>query len=268
MGLWSTFPDSFNLGEFTMSNPQKCHLWATVCVALSFAGCGGRAAVPTSYNTFSDDQKMFKIDYPAGWSSESGGRINFSRAKFTSGNAEIEVQADPVTSVLLSQIATTGVMPINPNDIDSSSAARKAHWLEQSIIEEQLGSKEEKPVSAPSKLGNGLKSEFTGTYSFGGDFHGYRATTMNDDKRIRILCRCPADEWNSLKPAFDRAIASVDANPTGPSAAAPSPSTNPSTSNANPPPPPPPTSSNSPPPPPAPSNNPSPAPSDDSSDSP
>jgi hypothetical protein len=169
--------------------------------------------VPTSYNTFSDGQKIFKIQYPAGWACESGGNGDFSRAKFSSGNAQIEVEADVATHVLLSEMAQTGIMPVDANDPSAGMSARNAHWLEKPKFEEQNGVKEEKSVTATTKLGNGVKSEFAGADSFGNNLRGYRATSMNNDKRIRVVCRCPEEEWNSLKPAFDLVIESVSENP-------------------------------------------------------
>jgi hypothetical protein len=202
------------MGGMTMTNPnRKWVVWATWCMVLMFGGCGGRTVVPTSYNSFSDDQKMFKIQYPAGWDCDSGGSTDFSRVNFSSGNTMIEVQAEPVTKALLSEIAQTGVLPVSSGDPTNSFSAQKAHWLEKPKFEEQNSVKEEKAVTAETKLGNGVKSEFTGTYSFGGDFRGYRATSMNTDKRIRVVCQCPVEEWESLKPVFDLVIASVSANP-------------------------------------------------------
>ena len=60
------------------------------------------------------------------------------------------------------------------------------------------------------KLGDGLKSEFTGSSAFGTEFRGYRATGMLDNKRVRIVCQCPADQWETLKPVFDKVISSLD----------------------------------------------------------
>jgi hypothetical protein len=210
--LISTF--FFDRGKISMVNPQPKWLFLTsCCLVITLGGCSEPTAVPKTYKTFSDDAKIFKIDYPDGWECQSSSGRDYSRAKFTSGSAEIEVNADPAAQVLLAEIAQTGIQPVSSN-LDNSTAARNAHWLEKTKYEEQNGVKEqEKPVTATTKLGGGVKSEFTGAYTFGGDMRGYRATTMNDDKRIRVICRCPAEEWDTLKPVFDLVIASVDANP-------------------------------------------------------
>jgi hypothetical protein len=197
-----------------MTNPKKkWFVWTAWCMAIAFGGCSGPTAVPSSYSTFTDKQNMFKIQYPDGWSCESVGKMEFSKAKFSSGNALIEVEADLTTRALLSEMATTGVNPMSTGGSDLSNPAQKAHWLEKKPFEEQRNVKEEKPEQAKTNLGNGLKSEFTGTYSFGGNFHGYRATSINNNKRIRVVCQCPAGEWSNLKPVFNTVIASLSDNP-------------------------------------------------------
>jgi hypothetical protein len=193
------------------NSTQKWFVWATWCLAIVVGGCGGPTAVPTSYSTFSDGQNIFKIQYPAGWSCRSGGNGTFSQASFSSGNAQIDVEADVATHALLSEIAVSGTVPVTTGDPNATITAQRAHWLEKTKFEDQH--KEEKAVTALTKLGNGVKSEFTGTSSFGGNIHGYRATTMNEDKRIRVICQCPEDEWQSLKPVFDQVILSVSENP-------------------------------------------------------
>jgi hypothetical protein len=186
---------------------------AVCCAAFPLSGCSGPTAVPSSYSTYANDQKIFKIDYPDGWSSQSASRMDYSEVKFCSGGTEIEVQADIATRALLAEIAQTGIHPGNPNEPGSAVSAQNAHWLEKPTFESQNGVKEEKSVTATTKLGNGVKSEFTGTDTFGNDIHGYRATSMNNDKRIRVVCRCPEDEWQTLKPVFDTVIVSVSENP-------------------------------------------------------
>jgi hypothetical protein len=197
----------------TMTKPHKKWFFLAVwCMAFAFGGCGGPTAVPTSYSTYSDDQKIFKIQYPDGWACESGSRDGFSRAKFSSGNAVIEVESDVATRALISEIAQTGILPVSPGDPSSTMSARNAHWLEKTKFEEGNGVKEEKAMTATTKLGNGVKSEFAGENSFGGKIRGYRGTSMNNDKRIRVICRCPAEEWDSLKPVFDLVIESISNN--------------------------------------------------------
>lgn len=196
-----------------MNLGKKRLFLAAYCLTFVLYGCGKPTAVPKSYKTYSDDQQIFKVLYPEGWARDTGGRPNYSRAKFTSGNAQIEVEADLITRVLITEIAATGVSPMSMSgDLDSSASTQKVHWLETSKFAEQYGAKEEKAVNANMKLGKGQKSEFTSTDTFGNEMHGYRATGVCGDKRIRVVCLCPAGEWDSLKSAFDFVIESVEDN--------------------------------------------------------
>ena len=83
---------------------------AAWCLAIAVGGCGGKAIVPSSYSTFTDELNVF-TQYPDGWSADGGGQKDYSWAKFSSGNAQIEVDSDLATRVLLSQIAVTGQFP-------------------------------------------------------------------------------------------------------------------------------------------------------------
>jgi hypothetical protein len=68
---------------------------------------------------------------------------------------------------------------------------------------------EQDPTIVKTGMMDGRRSEFTGTRTFGAPIHGYRATALSIDRRIRVVCRCSESQWESLKPAFEKAIASV-----------------------------------------------------------
>ena len=53
-----------------------------------------------------------------------------------------------------------------------------------------------------------MRSEFAST-SASRPLRGYRATAVNQDKRIKIVYTCPASEWGTLKPVFDKVIGSL-----------------------------------------------------------
>jgi hypothetical protein len=58
-------------------------------------------------------------------------------------------------------------------------------------------------------MGEGRRSIFTSDGSLGGKTYGYRATLLTGDRRITIVCSCPATNWKELKPAFERVTASL-----------------------------------------------------------
>jgi hypothetical protein len=185
-----------------------CLLAVLAGAILASGGCGGQAVVPATFNTYNDANKLFSIQYPAEWSEKCGGVKDHAYAEYTSGDAKIDIDASLVGSLIFS-IAETGVVPQVGPGTDTAAAAKKVHWLEKRGFEGKENVKEEKAAMVKTNTGEGTQSEFKGTDSFGTPFHGYRATVVIDYHRIQIVCVCPEAEWASLKPAFDKVIASV-----------------------------------------------------------
>lgn len=189
---------------------QRKNFLALVVVggALVAGGCGGPAVVPTSYDSFSDKHNTFKMQAPGGWTSDSGGNDKkYSWAVFASGGAKIAVDVDGMGALIL-RTAETGINPMAPGGAGLSLDASKVHWLENHGFEERLGVKEEKPSTLETGLGEVHRSEFASAGGSGG-LRGYRATAVNGDQRIQIVCSCPAAEWDTLKPVFDKVIGSL-----------------------------------------------------------
>lgn len=187
--------------------------YAIAGAVLVTCGCGGRAVVPSSYNTHKAADKSFQIDYPAEWKAEGGG-TKLAWASFTSGNAKIDVETG-LTGSLIGDIAQSqntilGVDPTKQTEGGPDLApARAAHDFEKPAFIDQTGFTEQDPVPVKTGFGDSRKSEFTGSGSFGGSIRGYRATALGRDKRVRIVCQCPEAEWETLKPVFDKVIESV-----------------------------------------------------------
>jgi hypothetical protein len=183
--------------------------WPLFLALLAISGCGGRAVVPASYNTFNSKDGSFQIQYPAEWTADSGDRSGYAWAKFTSGSAEIMVDAN-VAGSLIGDIAKTGILPIGiaGNAADRTPVAA-AHENERESFEETANVTEQKPTTLHTGLGDARKSEFTGKKTFGGSIHGYRVTCLSPNKRISVVCQCSESEWETLKPAFDKIIQSA-----------------------------------------------------------
>ena len=78
-------------------------VWLVAAIGMvgAMSGCGGNpAAVPTTYDTYKAQDGSFEVQYPANWESKGGGVPGRAWAKFTSGNAEIAVEADSVGSIM------------------------------------------------------------------------------------------------------------------------------------------------------------------------
>lgn len=191
------------------TNARQTAVWTIAFMCLVVCGCGSQAVVPSSYTTYTANDGGFSIDAPAEWQSELGGASGYSYAKFTSGSAEIMVDTN-LTASLIGDISKIGSSPFAKDlDEDDPPPVAVAHHYEKAKFAEDNGVEEQPAVPITTGFGEGRKSEFTGTATFGGGIHGYRATALARERCIRIVCRCPEAEWQALQPAFDQVIASL-----------------------------------------------------------
>jgi hypothetical protein len=101
--------------------------------------------------------------------------------------------------------------PASPvNDPDDEPPVAHVHETGEAKFAEGFSNyKEQEPRAVQSYLGEGRISEFTAAGSLGRKLHGYRATFLSRDRRITAMCSCPVSEWETLRPAFDKVIASL-----------------------------------------------------------
>jgi hypothetical protein len=185
---------------------------AALFVLPLFHGCGHEGpsvTAPSSYETYVSKDKMFKIDYPASWDLKDG-LTETGRAwvKFTSGSAEISVSADVAGSLLADMTLSENQIQGGKPDKDREPIA-VVHNDASGAFEDRLGVEEDEPTVVKSGMGEGRKSEFEGEKSFGSPIHGYRATFLSLKRCIQVVCRCSEADWETLKPAFEKVIASV-----------------------------------------------------------
>jgi hypothetical protein len=178
-------------------------------MVVSLFGCGSPAVVPKNYTMYKAPDGSFRIDYPSEWTAAGGGKSGTAWAKFTSGNSEIKVSTSLMGS-LMADIAKIGNDPrMEGQTEEDTKPVAIVHEQEREDFEEENGVKEQKPAYVPTKVIDARKAEFSGSSTFGGSVHGYRVTALTADLRVRIICRCPEREWESLKPAFDKIIESL-----------------------------------------------------------
>ena len=178
---------------------------------LAAGGCGGGVSAPTSFESFSAADGSFQCEYPADWKVSAGGKGHYW-AKFKSGDAEIAVNVDPLNSLLDDFFREGG----NPKSLMPAAGlpppgVATAHRVEKNKVAGGMQADEEQKrpdVIAPS-LGNCCKSEFTATGSFSKPLRGYRATVLTVKNRVQVICKCSEEDWEMLKPAFDRVIDSL-----------------------------------------------------------
>ncbi len=183
---------------------------ATLVLVLSCVfGCGGEVPAPKAFVTYHSTDGRFDCDCPKGWETDGGGKPDSPNcwAKLSSGNALVEISADFAGS-LFGDIAKAGAGAMDQN---AEPPVARVHPMGQREMKEKLSNYQERDaVAFKSKgFGEGRRSIFIADQSLGGKLYGYRATLLSGDRRISIICSCPATNWKALKPAFERVTASV-----------------------------------------------------------
>jgi hypothetical protein len=183
---------------------------ALAATAMLGSGCGAeRVPAVKKWGEYHGKDGQFSCQYPKTWEATGGGSSGhgYSWAKFKRGGALIEIRADFKGSIMGDIGKSFGG---GDQDAEKRALLNLHEMGKKEIGEEEFsGYKEKKPVEFQAGFGDGYKSEFTAAGSFGGKTHGYRATTLSNDRRITVLCTCPESNWKTLKPAFDKVIASV-----------------------------------------------------------
>jgi hypothetical protein len=173
-------------------------------------GCGGMVPAPTAFVVYKSPDGRFTCDYPKGWEASGSGDKQdapYSWAKFTKGNAEIKVEADFAGSLFGDMAKAAGAAMGG----DAEAPAARVHPLGMQHMKEEYNHYEERqPKAFTSKgIGEGRRSVFTADQTLGGKIFGYRATLLSGDRRITVVCTCPATNWQALKAGFERVIESL-----------------------------------------------------------
>jgi hypothetical protein len=177
---------------------------------LGLPGCGGAVPAPKSFVAYNSPDGKFACDYPQGWETEGGTAKSdspYSYVKFSSGNAEIRVDADFAGS-LFGDIAKAGA---GIGGADAEAPVARVHPMAVRHMKEEFSNYQEREAKAfKSKgLGEGRRSIFIADGSFGGKIYGYRATLLSGDRRVSVVCQCPATNWTQLKQAFETVTESL-----------------------------------------------------------
>jgi hypothetical protein len=176
---------------------------------LAGSGCGGAVPAPKSFAIYNSTDGRWSCEYPKGWEQDGGGKSDSpnSWGKFTSGNAEIHVTADFAGSLFGDMAKAAG----NAFGGDAEPAVAKVHPMGVRHMKEEYNNYEEKETKAfqSQGLGEGRRNIFTADQTLGGKVYGYRATLLAGDRRVTVVCSCPATNFKDLKPAFERVISSL-----------------------------------------------------------
>jgi hypothetical protein len=180
------------------------------------SGCSGRATTPTSFKKFNARDGTVQCQVPSDWDLKSGGpggSKGFLGCRFQKGGATLRIEASLVGS-LFGDMARAGGqrMGLDADEIDPElTPVGVAHKLSIERVTEDLGELDVKSTdTVQTGLGDTRISEFTYSGTFGAQTHGYLATALGHEKGIRVICTCPEKDWETLKPAFEKVIKSLD----------------------------------------------------------
>jgi hypothetical protein len=185
---------------------------SSVCSFLALflaSGCGGEVPAPTSFAECLDQGGQFICDSPKGWEVDAGGKPDSpnSFARFSKGNAQISVMSDLAGSLFGDMAKGSG----DGLGGEPEHPSARVHEMGIRRMKQEFANYQEREPKAVKSagLGEGRQSTFIADKSMGGKIYGYRATFLGGDRRIEVICSCPATNWKVLKPAFEKVILSL-----------------------------------------------------------
>ncbi len=191
---------------------KTCLKLPCLVVVAGLIGCGGEPVkAPTGYLEWNAKDGTFRIDYPNDWEADGGGKQSIQWARFKKGSAEIYVNVRFSESALADvmgagggMMGVGGALGVDDSDIPSPVAAVHAQKKDE-VAEDYSNYSEEEAIAIRPSLGEGRKSEFSAAKTLG-TVKGYRATIINKDRGITVLCTCSESDWPTLQPAFDKIL--------------------------------------------------------------
>ncbi|MGE3315048.1 MAG: MJ0042-type zinc finger domain-containing protein [Planctomycetaceae bacterium] len=176
---------------------------------------GSGVEAPAQYETYEKDDVPFLCEYPTGWDFKAGGGSSGvpNWARFESGSTTISIR-ESVRGAAFGDMAgqQMGVEKEIPPEFEPVAIVHEEQ--KERIADEYAKWDEEPPLKIVTKFGSSIRrAEFTavGKGPFGRTYKGYRATLLNNITSFNVVCICPEKDFNTLKPAFERVIASIQA---------------------------------------------------------
>ncbi len=177
---------------------------------------------PSAYAPFTAPDKSFACLAPKDWETQSASaHAVMGGALFKSGPAKIDITSDLMGS-LMGDIVTAsnaqaeslaGMMPGGqlPAGMKTRPPVEQLHTAGKQALASRYGNYTEQ-TARPLRcsLGDARYSEWTADGGFmAGKQHGYRVTILGGERRITVVSYCPESNWPTLKPAFEKVIASL-----------------------------------------------------------
>ncbi|MFC1597154.1 hypothetical protein ACFL5Q_04340 [Planctomycetota bacterium] len=173
-------------------------------------GSSGTSETPTEFVEVEFGQRDYQCECPKGWEVTSGGGKDGIPpwTKFEKGGASVQIRD--------SLSGTPGGMLDRSLHLGTAVDRGEApvDQVHEHRIEGVAGSMRNYEESARQKLdhklGDALIAEFTSKPMFAEAIRGYHATVLHEFHQFTIACRCTESEWETLKPAFEHVISTLE----------------------------------------------------------
>jgi len=197
-----------------------------VLVALFFLRASKPSPIPApaAFVPYKAADGSFACLGPKGWEKQ-GGASGAIRAGvlFKRDKAAIDITSDLAGSLMgdmaranNSQMESiAGMLPngVAANLPKTKPPVEQLHVAGGKAMTKRMENFAEQPMQTlNSSLGEARYSEWTAddnSLLHKGKLHGYRVTILGNERRVTVLCQCPDGDWKTLKPAFERVIASL-----------------------------------------------------------
>lgn len=206
---------------FDSSKAVKIGIGVIAAIVVFFivsAAMPSKIPVPDKFTTYSSMSGAFSLDAPEGWArkgedtkredSMTGQQYEADSdgATISYGKAVIQVWTDSGGDAMQNQLLSGG----GPN---FAALIDDKHKEFLKVLNKRVGGFQSTDAGSFTLAPFSAKViEYTGTSGFlffGGKVHGYAATVHGPKHFMMILLQCPENNWDSLKPVYERILKSA-----------------------------------------------------------
>ncbi len=153
----------------------------------------------TAFERYSTEEKDLGFDYPKGWDVSEYGKQNQRHIEVKGGSAMITMKENLAGSLVGDIAGALGGGKEVPEEL---TPVAQVHEMRRP--KDSSSYREEPAVSVDTRMGKVRRSAYTD-----GSKRGYRATALMRQTALDVFCECRASDWETLRPAFERVIASL-----------------------------------------------------------
>jgi hypothetical protein len=165
-----------------------------------------KLTAPDSFSAYESPEAVFRFDRPNGWKVSSSGIKGHLAVTIEKSSASIQV-SESLRGSLIGDIANSGA---RGDESDERSPVAQVHAVKKREFADEFDRYEEsKPEFVNARFGKVARSEFKASKGLGPRVHGFRATALAGMTSFDVVCQCSEGNWEMLRPAFERAIASL-----------------------------------------------------------